>query len=450
MARSHSHARPLQDVLTGSGMVVKEPTTGVSIAPQLIGRYALFAEIASGGMGVVHLGRKLGPSPFEPVVAIKRMQPSLANDPEFVAMFREEIRLLVSVRHPNVAPALDFVEEDGELLLVMEYVHGQSLSALTRQARDFNQPIPTEICLAIACAMLEGLHAAHQSGGIVHRDVSPQNVLVGCDGAVRVVDFGVAKAQDSNSLTRAGQVKGKLGYIAPENIRGQKLDGRADVYAVSVVLWEMLASARLFGAKRDSETVQDILAGDIPRPSVVSSRRLPAQVEDALLRGLASDPRQRFDSAEEMAAALRVAAPLASPTEVGEWVTRAAHGPLVERSRHLAWAENCALPVHPAFRPVLDSEVEPEDFADQTIADPRFASQMLAEPEPEPELTRAFVEETRPGRARKPRPIERVRRYALYFAAFVAVLSTINSLSKGNLSAKLQHALHPVATERAR
>lgn len=450
MTRSHSFARPSQDLLSGSGLVVKEAPTGVSIAPQLIGRYALFAEIASGGMGVVHLGRKLGPTPFEPVVAIKRMHPSLAADPEFVAMFREEIRLLVSVRHPNVAPALDFVEEDGELLLVMEYVHGQSLSALARQARDFNQPIPTDICLAIACAMLEGLHAAHRSGGIVHRDVSPQNVLVGCDGAVRVVDFGVAKAQDSNSLTRAGQVKGKLGYIAPENIRGQKLDGRADMYAVAVVLWELLASARLFGAKRDSETVQDILAGDIPRPSVVSSRRLPAQVEDALLRGLASDPRQRFASAEEMAQALRAAAPIASATEVGAWVTRAAHGPLVERSRHLAWAENCALPVHPSLRPALDSELEPDDFADLTIADPRFANQILAEPDASPEPPRAVTEATEPGRQRKPRRIERVRRYALYFAAFVAVLSTINSLSKGALSAKLQRALHPVAAEPAR
>ena len=131
-------------------------------------------------------------------------------------------------------------------------------------------------------------------------------------------------------------------------------------------------------------------------------------------------------------------------------MTRAAHGPLVERSRHLAWAENCALPVHPSLRPVLDSEVEPDDFADQTIADPRFASHLLAEPELEAELTRALVEPTQPGRARKPRPIERVRRYALYFAAFVAVLSTLNSLSKGALSAKLQRALHPVTTERAR
>ena len=484
MLHRQTHARPLDDLLTGSGMLVKSPVSKAETPPHVIGPYALFAEIASGGMGVVHLGRKTGPTEFEPVVAIKRAHPNLAADPDFVAMFREEIRLHASILHENVARVLDVVEAGDELLLVMEYVHGQSLSGLLRQAREFNQSIPAEICVAIACGVLNGLHAAHlarssngEQLGIVHRDVSPQNVLVGCDGVVRVLDFGVAKARTSSDVTRAGQVKGKLGYIAPEHILGKKLDGRADQYAASVVLWEMLAAVRLFGAKRDAETVQDILAGNIPRPSVVSSRRIPGLVEGVLLRGLATDPAQRFASAREMALALEGALEIASPEAVGDWVTSAAHATLVQRSRHLAWAENCrlsaaapaaestadeqtlvgALSAPAVSEPEFDDSLEqtvvehhaPDDSADLTLYDARFTGPALSAP------PRAVAEvliasptsvDTQPG-GHRIREQTKVRRGLLYAAALAAALSIANNVSHGALVGGVRAHFAPVPAQ---
>src|SRR5262245_51026591 len=167
----------------------------------VIGRYALHGELASGGMATVHLGRLLGPVGFSRTVAIKRLHAQYAQDPEFVSMFLDEARLAARIRHPNVVPTLDVVATSGELFLVMEYVPGESLSRLARAARDRMERMPPRIVSAIMSGVLHGLHAAHEAKsergeplGIVHRDVSPQNVLVGTDGVARVLDFGVAKA----------------------------------------------------------------------------------------------------------------------------------------------------------------------------------------------------------------------------------------------------------------
>src|SRR5262245_3092434 len=179
---------------------------------RVVGRYALYGEIASGGMATVHFERLLGPVGFSRTVAIKRLHPQFAKDPEFVSMFLDEARLAARIRHPNVVATLDVVATKGELFLVMEYVQGESLSRLARAVMARGENLPPRIVASIMCGVLHGLHAAHEARdqrgeplGIVHRDVSPQNVLVGIDGTARVVDFGVAKASGRHQSTRKGK-----------------------------------------------------------------------------------------------------------------------------------------------------------------------------------------------------------------------------------------------------
>ena len=314
-------------------------------APRTFGRYALHAQIASGGMASVHIGRLLGPVGFARTIAIKRLHPWLVSDPEFVSMFLDEARLAGRIRHPNVVPVLDVVTLDRELLLVMEYVPGESLAALMRTVVRRDLTVPTSIAVAIASGILRGLHAAHEAKDqrgrplhIVHRDVSPQNVLIAPDGVTRVVDFGVAKAAGRNHHTRAGQVKGKLAYMAPEQIQGRSVDRRADVYAASQVLWEMLTLRTLCDSEEPGVIVHEKLKGDIISPSELSPA-CPRALAEVVLRGLAHDENDRFSTAREMVAALQGAVKPATDHAVGEWVERTARGTLEERAKRVAVIE---------------------------------------------------------------------------------------------------------------
>jgi serine/threonine protein kinase len=240
----------------------------------IIGRYALSEEIAHGGMATVHIGRLRGSAGFARTVAIKRPHPQYARDPEFVAMFVDEARLAARIHHPNVVSTLDVVAREGELFLVMEYVQGESLSRLVHLARQRRERVPEPMVASIVAGVLHGLHAAHEARGeggellgLVHRDVSPQNVLVGTDGVARVLDFGVAKAAGRIHTTRNGELKGKLAYMSPEQLCGE-VTRMTDVYAAGVVLWEALAGARSERAKgRDLACARrDHAAGLEPRP----------------------------------------------------------------------------------------------------------------------------------------------------------------------------------------
>ena len=313
--------------------------------PLMLGRYALYQKIASGGMASVHLGRLLGPVGFARTVAIKRMHPQLASDPEFVSMFLDEARLAARIRHPNDVPTLDVVAMEDELFLVMELVQGESLSRLIRAASQRGERIPTEMIAEIMVGALHGLHAAHEarsdSGeplGIVHRDVSPHNILVGTDGVARVLDFGVAKAAGRLQTTREGQLKGKLGYMAPEQIRGE-VTRATDVYAASVVLWEALTSKRLFKGDNEAMVLDLVLRGcDVP-PSKFAPG-LPSALDEVTMRGLSVDPALRFATAREMARALEDATPLATASRIGDWVDVTAKDTLDERSARIASIES--------------------------------------------------------------------------------------------------------------
>ena len=338
---------------------------GAVAQPQVIGRYAVYGKIASGGMASVCFGRLLGGEGFARTVAIKRLHPHLAEDPEFRATLIDEARMAARIHHPNVVPTLDVVTADGELLLVMEYVRGESLARLLKIERGRSRRVPLHIVSAIGSGALNGLHAAHEatsdSGeplGIVHRDVSPQNLLVGVDGLARVIDFGVAKAAGRVQTTREGSIKGKIAYMAPEQISGHSVSRRADVYAMGVVLWEMLSGERLFQAENDVALVARVIAGAQDAPSFYAPQITPG-LDELVMRALATDPSDRFGTTEEMAVRLVRLVPPALATDVGKWVEEAARATLSQRGAELAEIESASgislIPQPPTSARALDN-----------------------------------------------------------------------------------------------
>jgi eukaryotic-like serine/threonine-protein kinase len=316
--------------------------------PRTVGRYVVYGEIASGGMATVHFGRLTGLAGFARSVAIKRLHAHFAKDPEFVKMFLDEARLAARITHPNVVATLDVVQSGEELFLVMDYVRGLALSQLLRAARRAGERMPPLIATGIVAGALHGLHAAHEAKNevgqrldIVHRDVSPQNVLVGTDGVARVLDFGVAKAAGRMQETRDGQLKGKLSYMAPEQIQGAAVTRRTDVYAASVVLWETLTGERLFKGDNEANVLAKVLAGAVPPPSLVSTG-LSSSLDRVVLRGLAPEPGSRYATAREMAQDLDAAFGVASAAEIGDWVERVAAQELEDRARRIAEIERGA------------------------------------------------------------------------------------------------------------
>jgi serine/threonine protein kinase len=317
-------------------------------APRVIGRYVLYGAIASGGMATVHFGRLMGPQGFARPVAIKRLHAQFARDPDFVKMFFDEARLAARIAHPNVVATLDVVAPDDEVFLVMEYVRGVALVQLIRNLNQRAERVPPLISVGIMCGVLHGLHAAHEatndrgeSLNLVHRDVSPQNVLVGTDGVARLLDFGVATASGRAQSTRDGQLKGKLAYMAPEQVRSEQPTRRTDVFAASVVLWEVLTGKRLFYASNEASVLARVLNADILPPSSIVPE-LPKAFDRVVLRGLERDPAKRYGTAREMAHDLASIIGVASPTEIGEWVEKNAAEELRQRAATIAEIERSA------------------------------------------------------------------------------------------------------------
>ncbi len=295
-------------------------------------------------MATVHVGRKKGASGFSRLVAIKRAHAFIAGDPAQRHAIVEEARLASKLHHPNVVAVQDVEELDRELLLVMDYVEGASLSELLTAASAANRRVPPRAVIRVVLDVCAGLHAAHSLlddlGGplaLVHRDVSPQNVLVGLDGVARLTDFGIAKPVDrsASSNTLSGVLKGKMAYMAPEYVQGARPDARADIFAVGAVLWESLAHDRLFRGANEIETLQRVIELDPPR---LCGRvaGVTAEIEGVVRRALEKDPARRFASVDELAHALERAARAVDlegrgaevAAEVREYV-----GPKLERRR---------------------------------------------------------------------------------------------------------------------
>jgi len=318
------------------------------------GRYRIVDPIGSGGMGAIYRARLVGPMGFEKWVAIKVIHPQSARDSGAARMFLDEMRVASRLQHTNVCSVLDFGVEAGELYLVMEYLDGVSLARVVDEAGR----LPPELASRIVADAARGLHAAHElrdaSGerlGVVHRDVSPQNIVIVRDGTVKVLDFGVAAARGRLSDTRSDQVKGKLAYMAPEHASKQPVDRRADVWALGVVLWEASVGERLFAADNDVQTLTRLVHEPIPRPSArVPS--YPAMLETIVMRALERDPVERTPTAAALAdelekflygtgepfGAVQVAGWLAEHVTIPAPV--AADAPLAPRAPDRRWLES--------------------------------------------------------------------------------------------------------------
>jgi len=329
-------------------MVTREATQPSSPVYRTIGRYRVYSELASGGMATVHLGCMLGAAGFSKLVAIKCLHAEFAQESEFVAMFLDEARLTSSIHHPNVVASLDVVAEQGELLVVMEYVHGESLAGLLRSGRQSGDAPPLPVVIRVICDALEGLHAAHVASlagrglNIVHRDVSPQNIMVGADGNTRVLDFGIAQAAMRSHVTQRGTIRGKVAYMSPEQVQNQRVDARTDIFSAGVVLWEALTGRRLFFAPDPRATIDLVLNSTVAAPSTFAPG-LPPELDRVVLKALSRDREQRFASAHDFAEALRKAASEGSRRAVSDWVGRVAKDSLSRRLDLLETLEASAI-----------------------------------------------------------------------------------------------------------
>lgn len=294
--------------------------------PRELGRYTLLGELATGGMAKVYVGRQVGAAGFERIVAIKCCHDHLRQNRAFVEMFLDEARLAARIRHHNVVATLD-VSDGNPLYLVMEYVEGCSLSALARAARKEGQRVPLDVALRVMCDALAGLHAAHECCGpdgerlgVVHCDVTPQNILVGVDGSARLTDFGIARATARMAVEDESVVKGKPSYMAPEQLGSGEVTQRVDVFAAGVVLWELLTGRPLFRSADEWATMHAVLTRAVPAPSSVEPS-VPPALDAVVLRALERDPARRFASAGDFLAALeRQPLPVATARRVGLYV----------------------------------------------------------------------------------------------------------------------------------
>ena len=275
-----------------------------------LGNYEPLLQLATGGMATVYVARQIGAAGFERLVVLKRVHPHLLSNRDFYDMFRDEARVAAMLHHSNVVPVIDVVEAEGELFLVMEYVDAVALSTMLKATVDLGQRLPPAAVVRILVDTLSGLHAAHEALDmrgrrleIVHRDVSPQNVIVGVDGSSRLIDFGVAKARHRLTETKSGSIKGKYGYMSPEQVKAQSVDRRADLFSAGVVLWEALTGARLFRGETEFDTIRLIAEGPIPAPSSIAPS-VPGSLDEVVLKALSRDREKRFQSASEFIEAL--------------------------------------------------------------------------------------------------------------------------------------------------
>jgi serine/threonine-protein kinase len=270
-------------------------------------KYELVAPVGEGGMASVWRGLTLGAAGFSRKVAIKRVLPELAHDSKFAAMFVEEARVVADLAHPNIVQVHDFDHDDrGNYFIVMEWVEGLDLEKWIRAHRKSGHATPWAECASIAVGVLEGLGAAHERvddlgrpAPVIHRDVTPTNILIAKNGIVKLADFGLAKAMDRASMTKPGTVKGKLAYMAPEILAGRPASVLSDLFGVGIVLWESLARARLYDGKTDVDVVLKAKEAKVPRIDELRPD-IPLTLAEAVHTALAREPAERFETAREM------------------------------------------------------------------------------------------------------------------------------------------------------
>jgi serine/threonine-protein kinase len=381
-----------------------------------VGRYTVHGELASGGMATVHIGRMNAAGGFSKLVAIKRMHPQFAKDPDFLAMFVDEARLAARIRHPNVVQSLDVIAEGGEVLLVMEYIHGDALSRINRVLRAGQERIPLRIAISIMSGMLQGLHAAHEAKsekgeplGIVHRDVSPQNVIVGVDGVARVLDFGIAKAADQVHLTREGELKGKLVYMAPEQLLGETLTRRTDIFSAAVVLWESLTGQRLFESDSQSALLARARMQKVDAPSMYAPEISP-QLDAIVAKGLAMSQGDRWQTARDMALALEECIPPATTAQVGAWIEKVCARALAERQARIDEIEAAGADSNISAREMVKDITSDRVFTQDILSARSKTGPRITPPPPPPAPGAASQSGSNPAQRDLRTPISQVGR----------------------------------------
>jgi eukaryotic-like serine/threonine-protein kinase len=284
-----------------------EPSPGI---PSRVGRYEVITHLATGGMAQIYLARQSGLGAFERHVVLKTILRERATDQRFITMFLDEAKLAATLNHQNIAQVYEVDQADGAYFMAMEYVHGENARAILETTLRRGWTIPLELAVMIVSGAAAGLHHAHERRGkngqplnIVHRDVSPANVMVGYDGSIKVLDFGIAKAEERATKTVGGTIKGKYGYMSPEQCKGKQLDRRSDIFALGICLYEMTTLRRAFKGNDDFETMKRIVSGDIILPSVAVPG-YPRELEAIVLTAMANDVNARFQTAQEMIEAL--------------------------------------------------------------------------------------------------------------------------------------------------
>jgi serine/threonine protein kinase len=397
----------------------------IDARPRRLGRYELIRPLAMGGMAELHLARLAGPAGVEKLLVIKRILPEHAGDPQFVRMFLNEARIASTLQHANVVHVYDFGCENGDYFLVMEYLAGSDVRRLLRDLQSERRPLPLEIALAVATGVAAGLHHVHEKRdpegrplALVHRDVSPQNIIVTWDGGVKLVDFGIAKATRVAGQTRAGALKGKLAYMSPDQARGAPLDRTSDVFSLSVVLWELTVGTPLFGGDTDDEVIEAVIRAEVPRPAAARPG-YPPELQRIVMKGLARERTDRYQTAEAMQADLEAFANASNlslaPRRVAAFMRERA-----EPGGSLAAHESTATPEERAQA--------------RTVLDPVHAPQ--GESAPAPRRTRVS------GRARRPAG----RRAGGTLVAALLVLGTVAGLGAFRLLRGPAPAAPPRAT----
>jgi len=352
----------------GSGSAPNNASASQPSGTYFLGRYRVVDEIGIGGMASVHLARMDGPGGFQKWIAIKRIHPHLVEDESFIQMFLDEARVAARISHPNVATVFELGKEADSFWIAMEYLHGEPLREIMRRTEELGTPMPPEIACRIIADAAEGLHAAHELLGrngeklnLVHRDVTPHNLFVTYDGATKVVDFGIAKFSSRMASTRAGTLKGKLAYMSPEQVAGEALDRRTDIFALGVVLWELTTGQRLFRMDSDLDTLAKVQECNVPRPSSII-RGYPLELERVAQKALAKNKNERYRTARELSRALQSMLMkrglFIASDEVSTYI-RSIFGDRIEkREAHLRWAAEVTqtIDVDAAKAPVPDFE----------------------------------------------------------------------------------------------
>jgi serine/threonine-protein kinase len=311
-------------------------------SPKDFGRYELIEQIAAGGMAEIWLARQSSEVDFHRIVVVKKLNEDLAEDERFVGMFLDEARTSAQLSHPNVVQVFDLGLEDGEYFIAMEYIHGEDLIEISHAAVEAQHLIPQPIVVRIVADALKGLHHAHtQVGedgrplGIVHRDASPHNLLVTYDGMVKLVDFGIAKARTQVEVTGSGMLKGKHAYMSPEQVRGDPIDHRSDIFTIGSVLFELCTGQRLFEEHGAVATLEAVMLAPIPRPSTLEPD-IPERLEAVITRALERDPEARYQSAEAMLLDLERSIPrVPGSAEVGRYMRSLFDPVIAEKERVL-------------------------------------------------------------------------------------------------------------------